>query len=178
VFVEAFARAFADRDVIGLIVGAPLFGEDKYESEVRDRIDALGLSGRLRMLGFREDVPEILRQVDCLVHASILPEPFGQVVLEGMAHGLPVIAADAGGPAELVIDGQTGLLTAPGDIGALSDAMRRLADDSVLRQRLGASARKAVAAFTPDVISAQISRVYWQVLKKRSSPRPIANFPA
>src|SRR4029077_7409052 len=79
VFVEAFARAFGSGDAIGLIVGAPLFGEHQYEQQVRHRIDALGLGGRLKMLGFRADVPEILRRVDCLVHASILPEPFGQV---------------------------------------------------------------------------------------------------
>ena len=167
IFVEAFARAFGDGDAIGLIVGAPMFGEDEYEQQLRHRIDALGLSGRLKMLGFREDVSEILSQVDCLVHASILPEPFGQVVMEGMAHGLTVIASNAGGPAEIVVDGQSGLLTTPGDIGALSGAMKRLADDPRLRQTLGASARTAVAALTPDAISEQITRVYWDVLNRR-----------
>jgi glycosyltransferase involved in cell wall biosynthesis len=167
IFVEAFAKAFGGGDAIGLIVGAALFGEDKYEQEVRCRIDTLGLSERLKMLGFREDVPQILRQVDCLVHASILPEPFGQVVLEGMAQGLPVIASNAGGPAELVIDGKTGLLTAPGDMMALVRAMRRLADDPILRQSLGASARTAVAPLTPGAVSAQITHVYREVLKKR-----------
>jgi glycosyltransferase involved in cell wall biosynthesis len=177
-FVEAFARAFGGGDAIGLIVGAALFGEDKYEQEVRCRIDTLGLSERLKMLGFRDDVPQILRQVDCLVHASILPEPFGQVVLEGMAQGLPVIASNAGGPAELVIDGQTGLLTAPGDIMALARAMRRLADDPILRQNLGASARTAVAPLTPDTISAQITQVYREVLKKRVQRHAIPESPA
>jgi glycosyltransferase involved in cell wall biosynthesis len=166
-FVEAFARAFGDGQAIGLIVGAALFGEDEYEQEVRRRIDALGLIGRLKMLGFREDVPQILRQVDCLVHASLLPEPFGQVVLEGMVQGLPVIASNAGGPAELVIDGKTGLLTAPGDMMALARAMRRLANDPILRQSLGASARTAVAPLTPGAVSAQITHVYREVLKKR-----------
>jgi glycosyltransferase involved in cell wall biosynthesis len=178
VFVEAFARAFVEGNALGLIVGAPLFGEDQYEQEVRHRIDALGLGGRLKMLGFREDVPQILRRVDCLVHASILAEPFGQVVLEGMAQGLPVIASNAGGPAEIVIDGQTGLLTAPGDIEALARAMRRLADDPILRQSLGASARLAVAALTPEVISAQITRVYWRVLKKRGFRGALGKYPA
>ena len=87
--------------------------------------------------------------------------------MEGMAHGLAVIASNAGGPAEIVVDGQSGLLTTPGDIGALSGAMKRLADDPRLRQTLGASARTAVAALTPDAISEQITRVYWDVLNRR-----------
>src|SRR5207245_1613973 len=79
--------------------GAPLFGagEERYLEDVRDLGERLGLDGRLELTGFRDDVGAELAGLDVLVHASTLPEPFGQVVAEGMAAGLPVVAAPAGG---------------------------------------------------------------------------------
>ena len=63
--------------------------------------------------GFREDVWGELRDLDVLVHCSVMPEPFGQVVLEGMAAGVPVVASAAGGPAELVTSGVDGTARKP-----------------------------------------------------------------
>ena len=76
------------------------------------------------------------RRSTCSCTARVIPEPFGQVVVEGMAAGVPVIAADAGGPAEIVTDEVDGLLTPPGDVEALAAAMRRVHNDRALRRRL------------------------------------------
>ena len=106
-------------------------------------------------------------RLDVLVHASVIPEPFGQVVVEGMAAGLPVIASNEGGPAEVITNGVDGLLVAPADPEGLAAVLRRVATDSELRRRLGEQARCSARAFTPDRVGAQVMQVYSEVLEAR-----------
>jgi glycosyltransferase involved in cell wall biosynthesis len=164
-FVRAFAAAFpnggAERAVI---VGAPLFGEEACERELRELISQLGLAERVQLRGFREDVWSELARIDVLVHASVIPEPFGQVVLEGMAAGLPVIAPNEGGPAEVIADGETGRLYAARSVDALAGAMRVLGDDPHARERLGSAARRAIEAYHPARVGEELERVYAEVL--------------
>jgi glycosyltransferase involved in cell wall biosynthesis len=169
VFIEAFARAFPSGPERAVVIGAPLFGEDQYAHAVRRQAADLGLDGRIDFMGFQEDVGRQMTRLDALVHASVIPEPFGQVVIEGMAHGLPVIASDAGGPSEVIEDGVTGLLYEPGNVDALARAMRRLAEDPSLRSRLGAAARIRAYDFAPGAIAEQISTVYKAVLQRRQN---------
>ena len=166
VFLQAFARAFPKGNESAVLVGSPLFGEDNYELKLRELVGDLGLEERVEFRGFRADVFEELTAVDVLVHASVIPEPFGQVVLEGMAAGLPVVAAGAGGPAEIIVDGETGLLYPPGDVDALSNVLSRLAGDAELRSRLGVQARAAVAKFSPERVAVQILDVYERVIPR------------
>ena len=77
-----------------------------------------------------------------------------------MAAGLPVVAVDAGGPAEIITTDVDGLLVALGDVDAMAGALRRLADDPDLRTRLGAAARRRVEAFDPDVVVPALQEVY------------------
>jgi len=177
VFLHALAKAFPNGtgDGVGsweaVFVGAPLFGEDAYESELRRLTEELGLDGHVRFLGFREDVGDELAAMDVLVHASVIPEPFGQVVVEGMAAGLPVVAADSGGPAEVIDHGVNGVLYPPGDSAALAEALRALVDDPELRARLGRGARERSADFAPPVIASQLTELYRAVLERRSRER-------
>ena len=99
-----------------------------------------------------------------LVHSSVIPEPFGQVVLEGMAAGIPVIATDAGGPAELITNGRDGILTQPGDAHELAEALRRLQSDAALRDALGSEAMSRSMEFTPERTAARLLAVYREVL--------------
>lgn len=169
VFLEAFARAFADGDETAVVVGSPLFGDDeqRYADSLPALARKLGLDGRVELTGFREDVTYELAGIDALVHASVLPEPFGQVVAEGMAAGVPVIAADAGGPAEFVVDGENGLLYPPGDVDALAAALTRIARDPDLRARLGEAGRARAAAFTPAAVAEQVQALYDELLARR-----------
>ncbi len=116
VFLESFAEAIKGTHVQGRIVGTAMFGEDAYADSLRAQAERLGISDRIEFCGFRENVWAELRRLDVLVHCSVTPEPFGQVVLEGMAARVPVIASNGGGPAELITDGVDGLLTTPGDV--------------------------------------------------------------
>jgi glycosyltransferase involved in cell wall biosynthesis len=166
-FVRAFAAAFPGGDERAVIVGAPMFGEEAYERELRVLIAQLGLGERVRLRGFREDVWSELARMDVLVHASVIPEPFGQVVLEGMAAGLAVIAPDEGGPAEMIADGETGRLFASRSVDALAAAMRTLNESPPERERLGSAARRAIEAYHPTRLGEQLEQVYDQVLRAR-----------
>jgi glycosyltransferase involved in cell wall biosynthesis/GT2 family glycosyltransferase len=170
VFLDALAAAFGDKPFHAQIVGSALFGEDDYEQQLVDQIDRLGLADRVTRTGFRDDVEAVLAAVDCLVHASVIAEPFGQVVVEGMAMGLPVIAA-TGGPSEVITDGVDGLLYPPGDTAALAGLLRRVADDPALRRTLGDAARRRARDFTPAVGAARIREVYDRVLDDRAARR-------
>ncbi|MEA2494876.1 MAG: hypothetical protein QOJ29_2787, partial [Thermoleophilaceae bacterium] len=160
VFLEAFARAFPDGEHNAVVIGAALFGEDGYARDLQALAARLGVADRVGFRGFREDIWAELAAIDVLVHASVTPEPFGQVVQEGMAVGLPVIAADAGGPAEFVRHGVTGLLVGRDDPEALAATMRLLAGDHELRRRLGTEARASCARFAPHLVAATVRAVY------------------
>jgi glycosyltransferase involved in cell wall biosynthesis len=172
VFLQAFARAFGDDTTRAVIVGAPLFGQDDVQRSLHELAEKLRIDDRVEFRGFRDDVAAELTRLDVVVHASTLPEPFGQVVVEGMAAGLPVVAAVPGGPAEIVADGLNGLLYPAGDTVALAQAMRTLADDPALRARLGASARQRAADFSAARIGAAVRDLYVTVLARRRHGAP------
>ncbi len=99
-----------------------------------------GLGGRLRLLGYREDVPALMAAADIFVLPSRF-EGLPMSVIEAMLTGLPVVACDVRGPAEQVVLSVTGLLVPVGDAPALAGALRRLASDAELRARMGAAGR-------------------------------------
>lgn len=171
VFLDAFAKAFPSGPEEAVIIGASLFGTHGYATDLERQAAALGLTGRVDFRGFRDDVENELGRLDVLVHASTIPEPFGQVVVEGMAVGLPVLAANAGGPAEVIEHGVTGLLYPPGDVDALALALQRVATDPALRRRLGDSGRRRAEDFTADRIAEQVMAVYEGVLRRLPSSR-------
>lgn len=166
-FLRAFAEAFGGGSERAVLIGSAMFGEEAYEQELRALVARLGLEGRVDFRGFREDVWPELARLDVLVHASIVPEPFGTVVLEGMAAGLAVLAADEGGPAEIIRDGETGRLFRSGDERSLAQAMRALREDDAERERLARSARGAVAEYDPRAIARRIEAVYAELLGHR-----------
>jgi glycosyltransferase involved in cell wall biosynthesis len=143
-----------------VIVGEAMFGEERYERELGLLARSLGIADRVVFRGFREDIWRELAGFDALVHASITPEPFGQVVLEGMAAGLAVIAADEGGPASMIADGQTGRLFRSRDPASLAEAMRSMYEHPEQRELLGEAARQTAVDYHPDVAAAQVERAY------------------
>lgn len=167
VFLEAFALAFPAGPQRALLIGGTLFGEEAYEASLHRDTIRLGISERVEFRGHREDMAAELAGLDVAVHASITPEPFGQVVVEAMAAGLPVVAAAAGGPAEVVTDGVDGVLVPPGDSESLAAALRRLAGDADLRTRLGTAGRARAEAFRPDIVAASVMELYRAVLAQR-----------
>lgn len=164
IFLEAFAQAFSEGTGRAVIVGSAQFDAGDEDRRLRALAERLGIAEQVDLLGFREDIGVVLRDLHVLVHASTLAEPFGQVVVQGMAAGRPVVASDAGGPSEIIDDGVTGLLFPPGDVEALAHQLRRLAVDPALRQRLGQAAAQVVDEFTPEAVASEILRVYRRVV--------------
>ena len=135
-------------------------GEGPLREHLERLANRLGIAGRVRFLGWREDVPRLLGTADLLICPS-LHEPLGNVVIEAWAAGLPVVATASDGPASLIEDGESGILVPlPGAHGggpqALAEAIERVCVDSALRARLGSAGRRAYEAeFTePTVVAA------------------------
>jgi glycosyltransferase involved in cell wall biosynthesis len=142
-----------------VLVGKPLFGEEAYEDGLHRQAAPLGDS--VQFLGFRDDVPALLRQFDVFVHASTTPEPFGQVVIEAMAEGIPVIASNGGGIREIIEDGVSGLLTPMGDADALAVAIRSLLADPNRAGRMAAAGHERVhTLFTATRNARSVESVY------------------
>ncbi len=108
-----------------------------YEQLLRRRVANSLLCDRVKFVGFRNDVPSILSQVDVLVQPNRGPEGLGRSVMEAMACGVPVIAVNKWGPAELIQDGETGLLFPPLDTEQLAAHMFTLGRDGALRKIMG-----------------------------------------
>lgn len=123
------------------IIGSPMFGHEEHEGEVRREIARLGLDERVELVGFTDDPAAELDAMTVAVHASPVPEPYGQVVAEAMARGVPVVATDAGGVPEIVIGGPApvGWLVPPGDVDALAAAITAALDDPDEAERRGAA---------------------------------------
>jgi glycosyltransferase involved in cell wall biosynthesis len=125
-----------------VLVGDALFGEQAYAATLYERAAQPDLGGRVHFLGFRSDVPALMRAMDILAHTSTASEPFGLVIVEGMLARRPVIATAAGGALEIVLPQQTGLLVAPGSVAELHDALHRLLANPVEAARLAAAGRE------------------------------------
>jgi glycosyltransferase involved in cell wall biosynthesis len=148
-----------------LIIGAPLFGEDDYEEELRRQADALGIAPQVEFLGFRKDVPALLSELDILVHASTSADPCPNTILEGMAHGLPVIGSNGGGVPELIVDGETGLLAPMGDSDGLARVLDGLLRDPRRARELARAGYGRVRNhFTVTRVARQVEEVYRRML--------------
>jgi glycosyltransferase involved in cell wall biosynthesis len=164
-------------DVQFQIVGSSLFSESDYERQIRDLVRELGLSDSVHFMGFRDDIPEIISSLNILVHASTTGEPFGQVLIEGMAAGKPVVATDGGGVPEIVIDGVTGILVPMNDAEALASAVCKLIENPELASRMGrAGLARVQEKFTIERTVEGIQDVYAKLIArwgaKRAAPEP------
>ncbi len=158
-----------------LLIGSALFSEDSYEKQLHERVANLGLSEAVEFTGFRSDVAAAIASLDILVHASTVPEPFGQVVIEGMALARPVIATAGGGVLEIITDNQTGLLVPMNDAPAMAAAITRLLNDPALAHRL-ATAGQAHARnhFSITRVAAEIMDVFDTLLTPApQQPTPV-----
>lgn len=162
IYLRAIHRIHAELPTVRFqIIGSALFGEESYGDHLRALCDELGLNHCVEFCGFVRDIQRHIGKLDVVVHASTIPEPFGQVIIEGMAAGKAVIATRGGGATEIVVDGSSGLLVPMGDSDALAAAMRMLLLDKDLRTRLGAAGRQRVQeSFRIESTAAKISHIY------------------
>ena len=167
IFIRAFASVLEDNPRAGraTIVGGALFGEVDFDASLKALVAELGIEDSVTFTGHVEDVYPYLESADVLVHSSVLPEPFGSVVIEGMATGCAVVATNAGGPAEVITPGVDGLLVPCGDEKAMAAALRRLAVDGDLRAELGGNGISRALDFDIEVLAARtrdwLNRLTW-----------------
>lgn len=148
------------------IVGDALFtGDDRdFLATLKELAQPLG--ERCQFLGFRTDIAALMHASDIIVHASRAPEPFGRVIVEAMLCRKPVIAANDGGPAEIVTDGETGRLIPPGEPAALTEAIKTLVNSPQTRSEMGAAARlSAEQRYTLQAVLAATRSVIGSVTK-------------
>jgi len=156
-----------------LLAGGASSADEGYLADLNRRIGELGLAGRVIQVGFRRDVHDLMAAADLVLHTSILPEPFGRVILEAMALRKPVVAAAAGGPVEIVVEGETGLLAPPGIPAALAEAVNRLLGDPEARQAMGAAGyRRLLECYSIEANVRRTVSVYRAVLDGLPAPGP------
>jgi glycosyltransferase involved in cell wall biosynthesis len=135
-----------------IVGGAQREHEARYLAELKDRAEKAGVADRIRFLGERRDVPRLLAGADIFCQPNLTGEPFGIVFIEALYAGLPVVTAAIGGPLE-IIDETCGILTPPGNAGALAEALLRLISGPDLRRSLGkAGPSRAGTLCRPDII--------------------------
>ena len=139
-------------------------GQEAHARDLERLAGELGLGDRVRFAGWRygpADMPDVFRALSVLALPSKEPEPFGLVLLEAMACGVPVVATDHGGPSEICVAGETGLLVPPGDSGALAEALSSLLRDPARAEALGRAGRERwEREFGLDVFYEATQKVY------------------
>ncbi len=145
------------------IVGGVHASGAAYAEKLRRRIGELGLDDRILLTGAREDVPDLMRAMDVVVHTSVRGEPFGRVIIEAMTVGRPVVATRAGGVPEFVRDGVDGLLAEPGDAEDLASRLAALLGDAEFYARLAEGARLAGCRFTIERHVAEVTDLYERI---------------
>ncbi|HEX6070412.1 MAG TPA: glycosyltransferase family 4 protein [Longimicrobiaceae bacterium] len=153
--IDALAR-LSDLPRVKLLI----VGDGPLRSELAERVATLGLTERVRFLGYRADVPRILESVDCVCLPSLW-ELLPYAALEGAAHALPIIATSVGGVPRMLADGETALLVPPADAAALADAIRSLATHPDEALGLGRAAQAMVrSSFSVEEMLRKTLEVY------------------
>jgi len=161
--IEAFAIAVKDIPDAWLV----MVGDGALRPELESLVQRTKLSGRVRFLGWSNDLASICATIDICALSS-LNEGTPVAMIEAMAAGKAVVATNVGGVADVIEDGRTGVLVPPGDAQRLADAFVRLAKDRVARHRLGRAARDSVAArFAHERLVDDMDRLYASALAEK-----------
>jgi glycosyltransferase involved in cell wall biosynthesis len=140
-----------------------LIGDGDLRPSVEEAIRGKRLEGRFHLLGWRRDIPSIMKNLSVLVLTSLW-EGLPRVIPEAMAAGLPVVATRVDGIPEVVRDGETGFLAEPHDVETLAQRVGELLTDRDLRFRMGEKARTAVGEFDIDAMVRRQEALYQELV--------------
>jgi glycosyltransferase involved in cell wall biosynthesis len=163
-FVDIASQILQKTDGVHFV----MVGDGELRPSVETRIRKHGIEERFTLLGWRpiEDMPEIYRNFDIVMLTSLW-EGLPRIFAEAMASGLPIVATDVGGAREAVIDGETGYLFQPHDVGGMAGAVLQLIADPQLRKRLGAKGKDRVVEFDVRTAIAGLESEYRKCLEAR-----------
>ena len=170
VLIRAFARIAPSHPTARLVVAGDGPSRDGLASLATD----LGLAGRVEFRGrlAHADTLAAIRQAWCVCVPSLWQEPFGMIAAEAQMHGVAVVASRAGGLAEIVEDGVTGHLVAPGDADSLAARLAAACADPDAARRLGAAGHeRARERFSIDAFADRFEAVYHDAMRP-SENRP------
>jgi glycosyltransferase involved in cell wall biosynthesis len=158
ILIEALAQC--PPQVTAILVGDALFGEQDYVQQLHQQIATLGLENRVKFLGFRSDIPQLMAACNLVAHTSTAPEPFGRVIVEAMLCQTPVVAAKAGGAMELIEHGVNGFLTTPGEPQELAKVINTCLQETEITATMATHARNiASQRFDVAIINQQIAQL-------------------
>ncbi len=166
VFIKAMAEVVKIcPDIFAFIVGETKIDQsENYLEELHQMVKKFGLTDKVIFTGFVSEMKELYASLDLLVLPS-QAEPFGRVLIEAMAMEKPVVATRAGGAAEIVENGVTGLLVPPDDIDSLAQAIIRMLENKEDRIRMGKAGRKRVEnMFSIEKNIEETQKIYTEVL--------------
>ena len=173
-FIEAACQMAARReDAVFALAGV-----GPMEEQLRERVRSAGLEARIHVLGWRDDIPDLMKLADIFALPSYFMEGLPVSVLEAMACGKPVVSTHHKGCEDAVRDGETGLLVPVKQVRPLVEALDRLLDDEMLRARLGRAGRvRAAEEYEIGACTRRIVDVLENVLYSRPEPagRPVAS---
>jgi glycosyltransferase involved in cell wall biosynthesis len=154
------------------VIGAAFFSDSPYEEGVRADVVRRRLRN-MEFTGFRKDVYAEIEKLDIVVHASTTPEPFGQVIVEAMACRRPVIATNAGGVREIVVNGMTGWLVPMGDAGSLAERIIwYIENPECTRTMVERAYERATTRFTLGSTAQSFEGIYRDVILPRACRSP------
>ena len=146
------------------LVAAGNFVDDAYKAKIEERLLLPELKNAVQLLGYQENLDSVYASIDMLAVPSA-NEPFGRVVIEAMAHGIPCVGNDSGGIPEIISQGETGLMVPLGDVPALAFMIEELMTDGEKRFRLRDNALRMVAErFTIEAQIEQLDECYRSIL--------------
>lgn len=165
--LRAFARVSETLPAVQLLV----IGTGPEEAELRALAHRLHLDRKVRFLGMREDVLELLPALDTFVMSSV-HEGLSIAIIEALATGVPVVSTDVGGIPQLITHGEHGLLVPPRNVVALERAMLRMALDESERTRLGVAGRRRASDFGIEPAAAALGAHYRRLMSERRQEVP------
>jgi glycosyltransferase involved in cell wall biosynthesis len=140
-----------------------IVGDGELRPGLERRVRAAGLAERIAFAGFRADVASVMAATDLIVLPSV-NEGMGRVLVTAMALGKPIVATHVGGVAELLGEGEAGILVPARDAGALAQAIGTLLLDGARAQRLGAAGRRRAPRYSAEAMLEALARLYREVL--------------
>ncbi|MEP7361860.1 MAG: glycosyltransferase family 4 protein [Acidobacteriota bacterium] len=162
VLLDAFCQLSAAHPALELM----LAGQGPLEDALAPVAALRGAGGRVRMVGFQPDMAGAWSAMDIAVVPSTEPDSFPRSAVEAMAYSLPVVGSDTGGIGESIASGETGSLVAPGDAGALAEALRPLVRDADLRRVQGNAGRlRCEKLFSARAQAQRLASIYDDVLE-------------
>jgi glycosyltransferase involved in cell wall biosynthesis len=151
-----------------------ILGYGEMEARLKERIASLGLAQVAQVLPFHNEIPKFMSALDILVLPTTAPEALGLVLLEALASHRPVIASKKDGIPECFTDGEHGILFPPGDVRALTEAMRTLLVDPALRERYGnAGSAHVQTKFSREQLALRTHNLYASLSRPDAKRRPL-----